>query len=175
MPSIALKTLSITAGIASLLVLTGCSQFADGVSEGYEEGISTPTSSPTATKTPEAAAPDTKEAVPVKAKGTPVSPQDLELASASFAPKKAVSGSYIVVTGYQYFDTLTAFKLDSGETVYFATSGGAPFGSLKSGMSIAADQQSRDITGFGELVPTTGPAGLDAAKMLQEHKAELTV
>jgi len=174
MSSFVLKAVSVTLALGSMLALTGCSQFADGVREGYEKARASTSSTPTPSMPSSSEAPQEESAAP-KTQGTPVSQGDLDLASASFAPKKAVSGSYIVVNGYKYFDTLTVFKLESGETVYFASSGGAPFGSLQSGMSIAADQSSRDITGFGESVPATGPAGMDAAKMLQDHKGNLGI
>jgi len=112
---------------------------------------------------------------PTKGKVISVNDHDLHLASESFkSSKRAVSGRYIVVEGYKHFDTLTCFKLDTGETVYFTTAGGAPFGSVKAGLAVAADQRTRDLTGVGESVPANGPASRDAAKMLRDHKADLS-
>lgn len=109
-----------------------------------------------------------------KGKVISVNDHDLHLASESFKPsKRAVSGKYIIVESYKHFDTLTCFKLDTGETVYFATAGGAPFGSVKARLAVAADQRTRDLTGVSESVPANGPASRDAAKMLRDHKGDL--
>jgi len=101
---------------------------------------------------------------------TELTATEIETASASMdTPVTVVGGRYIPAEGYEFFNTLTVLDLSSGEKAYFATMDG-PF---PVGFSIAADQTSRDLTGFGESVPISGPAGLDAAKMLADHKAEL--
>lgn len=163
-------TASVTTGfgLVVLLGLAGCSMSMPERRVGPSSSAETEAVVPTTEETVVDIMPEEEAHL-----GIPVEAKDLELASSSFSPKVAVSGSYIVVTGYKYFDTLTVFVLDTGEKVYFATDGGAPFGSLNSGLSIAADQASRELTGFGEGVPANGPAGLDAAQMLADHKADL--
>lgn len=164
------KPLALIALSSSVLLgLTGCSNFVNNSNDGYESGSESVSDPVESTPASEDANP---EIVPQESFEN-VSATDLELASSSIAPHTAVEGRYIIVQGYEYFDTLTALKLDSGDTVYFATSGGAPFGSTSSGLSIAANQETRVLTGFGELVPADGPAGLDAVKFFNEHGSSL--
>lgn len=162
-----IATLSLSATL--LLSLAGCS-----IPTPDRGSNQTPTSSSEGSSSPIPESPAEKQIVEeANSMAIPVSSEDLALASSSTAPLMAVSGRYVVVEGYDYFDTLTVLEFDSGEKAYFATSGGKPFGNIDAGMAIAADQPSRDLTGFGETVPADGPAGLDAAKMMSEHKADL--
>lgn len=164
------KFLKITAlglGATLLLGLSGCSM-------DLTERRPVPAPIATSDSEPSDSVDSTDEEIDdATATSIPVTAEDLALASSSTVPLTAVSGRYIVVEGYDYFDTLTVLEFDSGEKAYFATSGGAPFGNVNAGMAIAADQASRDLTGFGDGVPADGPAGLDAAKMLSDHKSEL--
>lgn len=161
------KVAAISIGIAMTMGIVGCSSFSEGFAEGMEQSKSTP--APKQTSDPSAPAPE----VTPPTSTIPVSEEDLALASSSTVPLIAIAGRYIVVEGYKYFDTLTVLEFSTGERAYFATDQGHPFGSINAGLSIAADQYSREITGFGEAVPADGLAGLDAARMLSDHKEEL--
>lgn len=165
-----LRNTLMAAGLVTVLGVTGCSLSI----QSDPKPKSTVTASPTkSAPTPSAEAPSAKAQDKQSSKVVEVSEKDLTLASGSIAPLTAVKGRYIVADGYKYLDTLTVLELSSGEKVYFATDHGHPFGSSGSGMAIAADQYSRDLTGFGELVPVDGPMGLSAGKMLADLKGEL--
>lgn len=167
MPSKKAKIVLIS--IAGLLLMGGCSSLVSGMSGGVSKGLSERTASPAVTPTDESSSSVLPE--PPGSSVFELSPAQIAMANdAMEKPVKVVAGSYLKADGYRFFDTLTELKLDSGKRVYFATDGGKPF---PDGFVIAANQESRDLTGFGEKVPATGPAGLDAAKMLADHGAEL--
>lgn len=169
MSSKTLKIAALSLSATLLLSLSGCS-----IPTTDREGDQVPAVSNEESSSPAAESPAEKEIVEeANSIAIPVSAEDLSLASSSTAPLTAVSGRYVVVEGYDFFDTLTVLEFDSGEKAYFATSGGKPFGNIDAGMAIAADQASRDLTGFGESVPADGPAGLDAMRMLSEHRSDL--
>lgn len=158
----------LTVGLAATIGVTSCS----GTTQDLEPApTSSPSSSPSSsTATP--AAPSTMDPERISRILT-MTEDDLIKASEAIAPLKAVEGRYVIAPGYRLHNTLTALKLESGETVYFVTNNGRPFAVDGSGTAVAADQYSRDVTGFGELVKVDGPAGLDAAHMLSDMRQYL--
>ena len=115
------------------------------------------------------------ELQPGQTQSAVVSLTDSDRARASMALKPEVvkSGSYIVVTGYDYFDTLTALNLDGGERVYFATKGQKPFAGSQGGMTVAATEESLKITGFGAGSEIDPAVKADAEKLYADYSEAL--
>lgn len=176
-----LRNTLIVTGVVLVLGIGGC---LNGSDDSPDSGpapnatssatpVPTPTSTPNLTKDTVPLENPTSEVMQVSEADLAMASEALSFASGNIGPITAIEGRYIVAEGYKYVDTLTMFKLDSGEKVYFATGGKQPFGNPGAHLLIAAIQDSRDITGFGEEVPVDGPAGIQAAHMYSDHAEKL--